>query len=670
MSDDVYSRIIELRRLLELYNLQYYRDDKPTVPDSEYDARLNELKKLEAEYPQYADANSPTVRVGGTAATGFTKIVHKRSMLSLGNVYNYEEIKAFNQRIVDEVGPVEYVVELKMDGLAMAILYQHNEFVQAVTRGDGVTGEDVTANVRTIKTIPMHIDFADELDIRGEVYMPKASFDKLNRQRELDGEELFANCRNAAAGSIRQLDPKIAASRGLNAYWYHVPQADRWVKTHSEALDMLDRLGFRTNPKRRLCHSVEEIWAFIEQTAAERESLGYPIDGMVLKVNSLALQKQLGFTTKYPKWAVAYKFPAEEVMTKVEDIFCTVGRTGRVTPNAHFAPVTIAQTEVEYATLHNEDYIRAKDVRIGDYVVVHKAGDIIPEVVNVVLSKRSDAAVPYVFPQTCPVCGMPLHRFADEADHYCLNSECQARIVESITHYASRDAMNIDGLGEKKVELLHVSGLLKRIEDIYQLKYHQNEMLQLDKMGLKSYDNLMQAIENSKHNELDRLLFGIGIKHVGAKAARILAQHYPSMDLLSQAGMAELTSIADIGEVIADSVVNFFKDESNQQLIAALRQADVNMTYQSKAQFASVFSNKTVVLTGGLSRLSRSQATDLLSQLQAKVTSSVSRATDIVVFGSDPGSKYDKAVSLGIQLMDEDSFVSELIRVGLMPSEQ
>lgn len=669
MTEDIETRINQLRQLLDKYGREYYENDNPTVPDSEYDRLMNELKQLEQQYPQFLSPNSPTQRVGGAVSAGFTKIVHQRKMLSLGNVYSYAELVEFDRKIIDEVGPVEYEVELKMDGLAMAILYQHGDFIQAVTRGDGVTGEDVTANVRTIRSIPMHIDFMDELDVRGEVYMPQNSFERLNQQRQQNGEPLFANCRNAAAGSIRQLDPKIAASRGLNAYWYHVPEADKWVATHSQAMDMLDRLGFRTNPLRRLCHSVDEIWEFIQQVAEKRPNLGYPIDGMVIKVNSLALQKQLGFTTKYPKWAVAYKFPAEEVMTKVEDIFCTVGRTGRVTPNARFAPVTIAQTEVEFATLHNEDYIKAKDVRVNDWVVVHKAGEIIPEVVNVVMDRRPQNSQPYVFPTVCPVCGMPLHRFSDEADTYCLNSECQARIVESISHFASRDAMNIDGLGEKRVEMLHKAKILQKIEDIYQLKFYQIEILQLEKMGQKSFENLMTAIENSKVNQLDRLVFGLGIKHVGAKAARILVEHYPSMDLLSQAKKEELTEIGDIGEVIADSVVNFFADTANQQLIEALKRQGVNMVYQAKAQYTSLFTGKTVVLTGGLQTLSRQQATDLLLQLQAKVTSSVSKATDIVIFGSDPGSKYDKAVELGISLMDEESLIAELQKVGLVPKE-
>ncbi len=662
---DVFDRISELRKLLELYNLQYYRDDNPTVPDSEYDRLMNELKKLEQENPQYFDPNSPTQRVGGAVSEGFTKIVHQRNMLSLGNAYNYEELKQFEDRIISEVGPVEYIVELKIDGLAMSMLYQNGNFIQAVTRGDGVVGEDVTMNVRTIRSIPMKIDFASELDIRGEVYMPRASFRKLNAIREANGEALFANPRNAAAGSIRQLDSKVAASRGLDAFWYHLPGAEAFVKTHEEALELLESLGFRVNPYRRKCRNIDEVWAFIQEAAQERDSLPYDIDGMVIKVNDLAKQQQLGFTVKYPKWAIAYKFPAEEVVTTVEDIFCTVGRTGKVTPNARFIPVEIAQTKVEYATLHNEDYIKSKDIRVGDSVVVHKAGDIIPEVVRVVIDRRKADAKPYVFPSVCPVCGEPLHRFEDEADTYCINSECPARVVESIAHYVSRDAMNIDGLGEKKVEMFHQAGLLNRIEDIYNLKYCKEEILQLDKMGSKSFDNLVNAIENSKTIGLDKVLFGIGIKHIGAKAARVLAQRYKNIDALIGATREELTLIPDVGEVMADSIVTYFQDEQNLKLVESLKQNNVVMLYQDKDSFDSVFTGKTVVLTGGLDNLTRSDAEALLGQLQAKVTGSVSRKTDIVIYGHDAGSKYDKALQLGVQLMDEDAFISELERLQL-----
>ena len=663
---DVQKHIEELRRLLELYNLQYYRDDNPSVPDSEYDRLMNELKKLEAEHPEFYDANSPTQRVGGAVSEGFTKIVHQRNMLSLGNGYNYEDLKQFEDRIISEVGPVEYIVELKMDGLAMSMLYQNGKFVQAVTRGDGVVGEDVTANVRTIRSIPMNIDFKEELDIRGEVYMPRSVFRKLNEERESRGEALFANPRNAAAGSIRQLDSRIAASRGLEAYWYHMPGAEAFVRTHEEALELLEKQGFRVNPLRRKCRNIDEVWAFIQEMAQKRPDLPYDIDGMVIKVNDLAKQQQLGYTVKYPKWAIAYKFPAEEVVTKVVDIFCTVGRTGKVTPNARFVPVEIAQTNVEFATLHNEDYIKAKDIRVNDSVVVHKAGDIIPEVVKVIMERRPENSEGYIFPKTCPVCGMPLHRFEDEADTYCINSECPARVVESIAHFASRDAMNIDGLGEKKVEMFHKAGLLNRVEDIFELKYSRDEIMQLDKMGSKSFDNLVNAIEEAKKAGLDKVLFGIGIKHIGAKAARVLAQRYKNIDALMQASREELTRIPDVGEVMADSIVTFFEDEQNVKLVESLKKNNVIMLYEDKDSFDSVFTNKTVVLTGGLDHLTRSQAEALLGQLQAKVTGSVSKKTDIVIYGHDAGSKYDKALQLGIQLMDEDAFVSELERLDLL----
>ena len=664
--DNVAERISYLRKLLEQYNLEYYRDDNPSVPDSEYDKLMNELKKLEQDYPQFYDANSPTQRVGGAVSEGFTKIVHQRNMLSLGNCYNFEELKQFTERVEEEVGPTEYIVELKMDGLAMSMIYQQGRFIQAVTRGDGVVGEDVSMNVRTIRSIPMQIDFNDELDIRGEVYMPRASFRKLNKEREATGQQLFANPRNAAAGSIRQLDSSVAASRGLDAYWYHLPTADRWVSTHEEAMALMEKLGFRVNPMRRKCRNAEEIWAFIQETAAQRESLPYDIDGMVIKVNDLAKQQQLGYTVKYPKWAIAYKFPAEEVVTTVEDIFVTVGRTGRVTPNARFKPIEIAQTTVEYATLHNEDYIEAKDIRIHDQVVVHKAGDIIPEVVRVLPERRPENTVRYQFPKTCPVCGMPLHRFPGEADHYCLNSECQARVTESIAHFASRDAMNIDGLGGKRVELFHSAGLLNRIEDIYRLKYYEEEVLKLDKMGHKSFEKLVNAIEDSKKAGLDKLLFGLGIRHIGAKAGRLLAEAYGNMDSLMQASVEELSHLNDVGAVMAESVVEFFKDADNVKLIESLKLNGVLMDYNKKESQASIFTGKTVVLTGGLDHLTRPEAQALLTRLQANVTGSVSKKTDIVIFGHDAGSKYDKAVQLGIQLMDEDSFVAELEKAGLL----
>ncbi|MBR0385361.1 MAG: NAD-dependent DNA ligase LigA [Erysipelotrichaceae bacterium] len=664
---DVEDRISYLRKLLNQYNLEYYWDNSPSVPDAEYDRLMNELKALEKQHPEFADPNSPTVRVGGVVAEGFTKIVHQNNMLSLGNVYNLDEIRQFCDRITQEVGRVDYVVELKIDGLAMSVIYRDGAFVQAVTRGDGVVGEDVSMNVRTIRSLPLHVDETAELDISGEVYMPRSSFDKLNTQREAAGEPLFANPRNAAAGSIRQLDSSIAASRGLDAYWYHMPRAIQFVSTHEESLQMLERLGFRVNPNRRLCHNADEIWDFIQEITVQRPSLPYDIDGMVIKVNDLAKQEVLGYTAKAPKWMVAYKFPAEEVVTTVEDIFCTVGRTGKITPNARFVPVEIAQTTVEFATLHNEDYIRQKDIRVSDAVVVHKAGDIIPEVVRIIPERRKEGAVPYIFPKVCPVCGMPLHRFEDEADNYCINSECPARVVETIAHYASSDAMNIEGMGSKRVELFHEAGLLKGVEDIYALKYRRDEILALDKMGSKSFENLMNAIEESKQAGLHKLLFGLGIKHIGAKAAQVLAERFGNIDELMNADMEQLTSIPDVGGVMADSLLSYFADEANRQMLARLRENGVVMTYEARQNYASIFTGKTVVLTGGLDNFTRSQAEQSLQQLQAKVTGSVSRSTDLVIFGHDAGSKYTKAEQLGIDLMDEDSFVAELERLGLFP---
>lgn len=667
--NEIQERIEYLRKLLNQYNLEYYRDNNPSVPDAEFDRLMNELRNLEEEHPEFYDPNSPAVRVGGVVAEGFSKIVHQDNMLSLGNVFNYEEIIHFCNRIEQAVGTVEYIVELKIDGLAMSIVYRNGVFQQAVTRGDGVTGEDVSINVRTIKSLPLHIDEMAELDIRGEVYMPKSSFLSLNKRREEKGEALFANPRNAAAGSIRQLDSRVAASRGLDAYWYHLPRADRFVSTHEEALRKLEALGFRVNPNRRKCRNPEEIWDFVQEMREQRDKLPYDIDGIVIKVNDLAKQQQLGYSAKAPKWMIAYKFPAEEAVTKIQEIFCTVGRTGRITPNARFIPVEIAQTTVEYATLHNEDYIADKDIRVGDEVVVYKAGDIIPKVVRVILERRAEGVVPYEFPRICPVCGEPLHRFEDEVDNYCINSECPARIVETIAHFASHDAMNIEGLGGKRVELFHEAGLLNTVKDIFRLKYHRQEILELDKMGDRSFNKLVEAIETSKKAGLNRVLFGLGIRHIGSKAAAVLAERFGSIDRLMQATYEELTEIPDFGSVMADSVITYFSDKQNIELINSLKENNVIMEYQRKANFESVFTGKTVVLTGGLYSLTRSQAEQLLSQLQAKVTGSVSRSTDVVIFGHDPGSKLAKAEQLGIQLMDEDSFVSELTRLGLFPTE-
>ncbi len=654
-------RILELRKLLNQYNYEYHVLDKPTIPDTEYDQLLRELNELEAAHPEMADPNSPTQRIGGQVLEEFAKIPHKRPMLSLGNVFNFEELKDFARKVEKEVGPCEYVAECKIDGLAMSIVYQHGQFVQAITRGDGEVGEDVTHNVKTIRSLPMTIPYTGEIELRGEVYMPKKSFAELNRQREQAGEELFANCRNAAAGSIRQLDSKVAASRKLDAFWYHLPDGEEYgLKTHYDSLLWFKELGFKVNEYSVLCQNIEEVWAFIEQMHQQRDRLLFDIDGVVVKVNDYAKQRQLGFTVKVPKWAIAYKFPAEEAKTKLEDIFVTVGRTGKCTPNARLTQVFLAGTKVGFAQLHNEEQILSKDIRIGDMVIVRKAGDIIPEVVRSCPEDRDGTQIPYHFPKNCPVCNQPLIRLEGEAHHFCQNPDCPARVVESIAHFASRDAMNIDGLGIKKVEVFHERGWLNSIEDIYCLDQHREEILAAPKFGEKSYENLMAAIEASKKNSLEKLLTGLGIRQVGEKAAKILAQRFQTMDALMQATVEELQAIKDIGTITAEAIHAFFQEKKQQEMIAFLKEKKVNMRCLLEQKIESVFSGKTIVLTGSLQLYTRSEAQELLETMGATVTGSVSRKTDLVIYGENAGSKLSKAAELGVATMSEEHFLEEV----------
>ncbi|MBQ1477922.1 MAG: NAD-dependent DNA ligase LigA, partial [Erysipelotrichaceae bacterium] len=500
-------RLLELRKLLDRYSYEYHVLDRPTIPDSEYDMLFRELEELEAKYPELDDPNSVTKRVGYEVLSSFQKVTHQRPMMSLGDVFSYDELREWARKVEEVYPDAEYCVEYKIDGLAMSLIYEDGLFKQAVTRGDGIVGEDVTSNVRTIRSIPMKIPYLQHYDIRGEVYMPKTAFERVNREKREKGEEEFANPRNAAAGSIRQLDSRICASRGLEGFWYHVPE-DVNSPTHYGSLEYAKRLGFRVNDTIRLYDNIEDVIKRIEETAVIRHDLPYEIDGMVIKVNDYAMQRGLGFTSRIPKWAIAYKFPAEEVRTVVKDIFITVGRTGKCTPNARFEPVKVAGTTVAYATLHNEDYIKEKDIRIGDTVIIRKAGDIIPEVVRSVHEERDGSQQSYHFPDTCPVCGGKLYRFAGEAAHFCVNNDCPARLVYGIAHFAERNAMNIDGLGEKKVEAFFNAGILRSFEDIYKLHNQRDTILNLEKFGQKSFDNLIEAIENSKKNSLERLLFG------------------------------------------------------------------------------------------------------------------------------------------------------------------
>ena len=649
-------RIKELRNLLKRYSYEYYTLDKPTVPDSEYDMLFRELQDLEEKHPEMYDPNSVTQRVGYEILSEFQKVTHERPMLSLGDVFSYDELRDWAKKITDVYGKVEFCAEYKIDGLAMSLIYEDGLFKQAVTRGDGITGEDVTSNVRTIQSIPMSIPYKQRYDIRGEVYMPKSSFNRVNRERLANGEEEFANPRNAAAGSIRQLDSRICASRGLDGFWYHVPD-DVNSDTHYGSLEYARKLGFIVNETTSLFNDIEDVIRFIDDTQKIRHDLPYEIDGMVIKVNSYELQRQLGFTSRIPKWAIAYKFPAEEVRTKVEDIFITVGRTGKCTPNAKLTPVKVAGTTVSFATLHNEDNISDKDIRIGDTVIVRKAGDIIPEVVRSIKEERNGSQVKFIFPEICPVCGGRLYRFEDEAAHYCVNSECKARLVFSIAHFTERNAMNIDGLGEKRVEAFLNEGLLTSFEDIYKLFNRKDDILKMEKFGEKSYDNLIEAIENSKKNSLERLINGLGIRQVGEKAAKILAAYFKNMDAFMNASQEELSNIHDIGPITAEYIREFFNEDSNREMIAQLKLLRVNMDYiDTSSKEESVFTGKTVVLTGTLEHYSRNEATALLENLGAKVSGSVSKKTDYVIYGTEAGSKLDKANTLGVTTLSEADF--------------
>lgn len=653
-------RILELRKLLKQYSYEYYTLDSPSVPDYEYDMLFRELQQLEEKHPELYDPNSVTQRVGYEILSEFKKVTHERPMLSLGDVFSYDELREWSKKITDVYGQVEYCAEYKIDGLAMSLIYEDGLFKQAVTRGDGVTGEDVTSNVRTIQSVPMAIPYRQRYDIRGEVYMPKTSFNRVNRERRENGEEEFANPRNAAAGSIRQLDSRICASRGLDGFWYHVPD-DVNSNTHYGSLEYARKLGFIVNETTSLFNNIEDVISFIEETAKIRNELPYEIDGMVIKVNDYALQRQIGYTSRIPKWAIAYKFPAEEVLTKVEDIFITVGRTGKCTPNAKLTPVKVAGTTVGFATLHNEDNITDKDIRINDTVVVRKAGDIIPEVVRAIKERRDGTQTKYVFPEFCPVCGGKLYRFEDEAAHYCVNTECKARLVYSIAHFTERNAMNIDGLGEKRVEAFLNEGLLNSFEDIYKLHNRREDILQMEKFGTKSYDNLIEAIENSKQNSLERLINGLGIRQVGEKAAKILAARFRNMEALMNASFEELSQIRDIGPITAEYIRDFFNEESNAEMIRQLKMLGVNMEYiDTSVNSDSLFAGKTVVLTGTLEKYSRSEATALLEDRGAHVSGSVSKKTDFVIYGAEAGSKLDKANQLGITTLDETQFESML----------
>lgn len=655
---DEKKRIEELRNLLEKYAVAYYVNDDPIVSDHEYDVLIQELQALENKHPELFDPNSPTQRIIGSVLPGFEKVVHRQQMLSLSNVFNKEEIEEFCSRIGKEVSNPEFVVECKYDGLAISLQYQDGQFVRGVTRGDGITGEDVSNNIKTIHSIPLHISQMGYVEVRGEVYMPKRSFENLNALQESLHLPLFANPRNAAAGTLRNLDSAVVKNRKLDMYVYYYQNAlEHGISTQYEALQALKEMNFKVNPTYKLCKNADEIWEFIQSIAAVRAELPYEIDGMVIKLNNLNDQVRLGTTAKAPRYATAYKFPAEEVQTRLLDIFVSVGRTGRITPNAILAPVKIAGTTVSAATLHNEDLILQRDLRIGDMVTVIKAGEIIPEVIASDKEQRTGSEVPYQFPKNCPVCGSELVRLEDEADHYCLNPDCPARIIESIIHFASRDAMNIDTLGEKRIIQFHDWHLLNSIEDIYRLKDHKEVLLKKKGYSQKSVEKLLQTIEASKDNPLEDLLFGLGIRRVGKKAAGILAREFLSMDALMAASEERIAQIKFIGPITAQSIQAYFEQEENKQLIASLKGFGLNMNQEAEEKKENIFTGKTVVLTGTLQNMKRNEAKEILTSFGANVSGSVSKKTNYVIYGENAGSKLAKARELGIDLMPEEEFL-------------
>lgn len=659
---NIKQRVDELTRILNEANYNYYVKDNPTITDQEYDKYLRELEELEEKYPEYSYPDSPTKRVGGEVIDSFNKVSHVIPMMSLSDVFSESEVIRFDERIKKEGYNPKYVCELKIDGLSVSLLYQKGKLVRAATRGDGIVGEDITHNVKTIKSVPLTLNKEIDIEVRGEIYMSKKSLEKVNLERLKNGEKPLQNARNGAAGSIRQLDSKIAAKRGLDVWIYHLPNPlDYGIHTHFQALEFMKELGFKVNPNNRLVNNINEVISFIDEMGEKRESLEYDIDGIVIKVNNIDMQQELGFTAKYPKWATAYKFPAEEVLTRLNDIIFTVGRTGQITPNAVLDPVIVMGSTISRATLHNENYVKEKDLKIGDIVSIRKAGDVIPEVVEVKKERRTGKEKDFEMITNCPICGSILQKKDGQVDYYCLNMSCPTRKIESLIHYASRDAMNIDGLGDKIMEDFFNFGFITSIPDIYLLQSHREDLQRLEGYGEKSITNLIESIENSKKNSLEKLIFGLGIPHVGSKTAKILASHFHTMDNLINTKYEDLNNINDIGDIIAKSTVNFFQDEENINVINKLKDFGVNMDYLGqKVIHDENFSGKTFVITGTMDNYKRDEIKEIVENKGGKTSGSVSKKTDVVLVGKDPGSKYDKALELGITIWDEEEFINHI----------
>ncbi|HJA46312.1 MAG TPA: NAD-dependent DNA ligase LigA [Candidatus Limosilactobacillus excrementigallinarum] len=649
-----------LRKQLIQWGEEYYEQDNPSVEDYVYDRQYQRLVELEARFPELVTPDSPTQRVGGQTDTQLAKVTHDIPMLSMGDVFSVNELHAFNKRQqsnLSDTTPIEYDLELKIDGLSLSLVYENGRLVQASTRGNGVIGEDITANAMTIKDIPHQLPEPLSLEFRGECYMPKESFVKLNAEREANGQPVFANPRNAAAGSLRQLDPQVTARRNLATFMYYVPEYEKLgVTTQEEALQRMRDLGFNVNPHNQTVHSEEELAKYIDEYTAQRDQLAYGIDGIVEKVNDLHLQTKLGNTVKVPRWEIAYKFPPEEQATVVRQIVWTVGRTGNVTPTAVMDPVQLAGTTVSRASLHNPDYLREKDIRLGDTVLLHKAGDIIPEISRVIIEKRPADSEEYQIPTQCPVCESKLVHLDGEVALRCVNPMCPAQIKEGLAHFASRNAMNIDGLGPKIIEQLWDKKLVRDFADLYRL--NEEQLLTLDKFGEKSATNLLTSIDNSRHNSVERLLFGLGIRHVGAKVARLIAEKFGSLDAVMEASAEDIAAVDTIGPTIGDSVATYFANAQVHQLIQELKDVQVNMEYTdaSHVDSSSEWNGQRVVLTGKLAMFTRSEAKEWLEAHGAQVTGSVSKKTNLLIAGEKAGSKLQKAQELGIPIWDEQRF--------------
>ena len=654
---DVKKRMDELIERINKASYEYYALDAPTITDQEYDDYYMELLAIEKKYPELKREDSPTLRVGGKVLDKFEKVTHQTPMLSFDDIFNEEEIQSFDERIRKTVKNPTYTLEPKMDGLSGSLIYKNGILVRGATRGDGVTGEDITENIKTIKSVPLKLTKDIDIEVRGEIYMSKISFEKANIERRKNNENEFANPRNAAAGSVRQLDSSIAAKRNLDYMAYFIPDPEDYgIKNQSESLEFLKELGFKTNYKLNAkAHNVKEIIKYIDELSKVRKELPYAIDGVVLKVDSLEDEKKLGFTSRVPRWGIAYKFPAEEVLTTLKEIKYTVGRTGKITPNAIFSPVHVDGSLVSKATLHNFDYITEKDIRVGDIISVRKAGDVIPEVVEVKIDRRNENSEKTIMITNCPICNSELVK--KDANHYCVNEKCDSRKIEGLIHYASRDAMYIEGFGERIIEDFYNMNYIKSIPDFYTLDKYKDELQTLEGFGEKSIENLLNSIEKSKENSLERLVFALGIRYVGKKTAKILCEYYKTMDNFMKATYEELNSIDEIGDKIAKSIIDYFNEENNINLINRLKKLNINMNYLGKEINTSneKVNGKTFVITGTLS-VPREEIKDKLESLGAKVTSSVTKKTDYVIVGDNPGSKESKAKELGITILNEEEY--------------